>query len=189
MASVKRTSTEREADLVLIERWYLRDQLTQTEIAERLSNDRHYTVTQQLVSYDLKELQKRWKLSTTLDMDELKGRELRRIDELELTYWQAWERSQSDAETAVQKQTPRGREASVTKKGQVGDPRFLAGVQWCIEQRCKILGLLSPQVVEWRVEAVRDIKAGKLDYSTVLDAFGDETLARQLFAEAGIPVQ
>ncbi|MHC4984512.1 MAG: hypothetical protein ACYTF6_15275, partial [Planctomycetota bacterium] len=30
------------------------------------------------------------------------------------------------------------------RKGQAGDPRFLAGVQWCIERRCKILGLDAP---------------------------------------------
>jgi hypothetical protein len=28
--------------------------------------------------------------------------------------------------------------------GQIGDPRFLAGVQWCINKRCEILGLDAP---------------------------------------------
>jgi hypothetical protein len=31
----------------------------------------------------------------------------------------------------------------VVKYESAGDPRFLAGIQWCIEQRCKILGLLA----------------------------------------------
>ena len=30
------------------------------------------------------------------------------------------------------------------RRGQAGDPAFLAGVQWCIGQRCKILGIISP---------------------------------------------
>ena len=31
-----------------------------------------------------------------------------------------------------------------TSMGQAGDPRFLAGVQWCIERRCKIIGIDAP---------------------------------------------
>jgi len=31
----------------------------------------------------------------------------------------------------------------VVKFDSAGDPRFLTGVQWCVEQRCKMLGLLA----------------------------------------------
>jgi len=52
------------------------------------------------------------------------------------------------AETVKQKGTPGEEQGKVktstverTVKGQAGDPRFLTGVQWCIERRCKILGI------------------------------------------------
>lgn len=32
----------------------------------------------------------------------------------------------------------------VTVKGQVGDPRWIDQVRWCIETRCKILGIIKP---------------------------------------------
>lgn len=30
----------------------------------------------------------------------------------------------------------------------MGDPRYLAGVQWCIEIRCKLLGIEAPKRVD-----------------------------------------
>jgi hypothetical protein len=71
--------------------------------------------------------------------------ELARIDRLEREYWDAWERSCKDSEKrqarTVQGDKPR-QEASKTEEGRDGNPRFLEGVQWCIRQRCELLGLL-----------------------------------------------
>lgn len=44
------------------------------------------------------------------------------------------------------------------------------------------------QVDDWRSEAIADIKAGRLTYSALYGLFGDETLVRELFASAGVPV-
>ena len=51
--------------------------------------------------------------------------------------------------TTGQSTDPRGERvhAAIRKAEQTGDPRYLAGVQWCVEQRCKILGLNAPQKV------------------------------------------
>ena len=40
----------------------------------------------------------------------------------------------------------------------LGDPRYLQGIQWCIQERCKILGLYAPvtsnvNIKNWRDEA------------------------------------
>lgn len=43
------------------------------------------------------------------------------------------------------------------------------------------------EVDDWRSQAIADIRAGRVDYVTLAKAF-DDTLATQLFAEAGIPV-
>lgn len=123
---------------------YLR-QHTQQEIADMLEVD------QSLVSLDLKAIQVQWRESALADMNEAKQRELERIDQLEREYWQAWERSQEDAETVTKKQKSGEDkpELSLQKKGQTGDPRFLQGVQWCIERRCKVLGIDAPEKREY----------------------------------------
>jgi len=120
---------------------YLRGAL-QSDIADELG------VNQSTVSRDLKALHDAWQQSALADIDQAKGRELARIDELERTYWTAWERSLQDAETETQKAVTvadgKRYEAATQRKAQMGDPRFLSGVQWCIEQRCKVIGLYAP---------------------------------------------
>jgi hypothetical protein len=124
---------------------YLRGRL-QAEIAEELG------IAQSTVSRDLKALHEEWRQSALIDINEAKARELARIDELERTYWAAWERSREDAESeakkAIDSADGKRYEVQTQRKGQAGDPRFLQGVQWCIERRCKILGIDAPTRAE-----------------------------------------
>jgi len=135
---------------------YLKGTL-QADIAAKLSID------QSTVSRDIKALFAEWRKSALVDINEAKARELAKIDALELTYWAAWERSCEDAETTVKKTkgsvkryqdddgqfiVERPAEVDQTSKGQTGDSRFLQGVQWCIDKRCKILGIDAPQRLE-----------------------------------------
>lgn len=116
----------------------------QSEIAEELG------VNQATISRDLAALRKEWIKSALIDFNEAKARELTRIDNLESTYWEAWERSLEAFKSKVikAKGNPRTEEELKTNAEQTlktedrnGDPRYLQGVQWCIEQRCKILGV------------------------------------------------
>lgn len=122
---------------------------TQAAIGDELHID------QSTVSRDLVALQEAWQESALIDINEAKARELAKVDRLEREYWVAWERSCEDAETVKQRAIPvpagtdgatAPKVASVekTSKGQAGDPRFLAGVQWCIDRRCKIIGVDAP---------------------------------------------
>ena len=146
MAAVKRKPIERARDRRLIAPMYLIEKISQGEIAERLNarGDVAYTITQQTVSNDLKALENEWLQAGLMDLDEAKARELARIDALECEYWEAWRESISSG-VKVSKEKKRGDEV-VTVRQEVtkasGDSRFLQGIQWCIEQRCKILGLL-----------------------------------------------
>lgn len=151
MSGPKRTPIQIERDRRDIARLYLQGKL-QSEIAEYINSDenRDYTITQQMVSYDLKRVQESWQKSSLLDMNELKARELAKIDNLELEYWAAWKRSQEDAEEVKEVILDEIGMMPVERKrkGQAGDPRFLQGVQWCIERRCKILGIDAPEQVK-----------------------------------------
>ncbi len=132
---------------------YLRGS-TQVEIAVDLECD------QATVSRDLKALRAEWMASALIDINEAKARELAKVDALEITYWQAWERSCLDAESEITKMQgtpPKPNEANPApsrvetqkkREGQSGNPAFLAGVQWCINKRCEIIGVDAPKKTE-----------------------------------------
>ena len=144
MASQKRTTIEIERDRAEIAALYLRGKL-QSEIADIINASRDYTLSRQMISYDLKRVQEAWLESSIRDFDELRAQELAKIDTLERTYWDAWERSCEDAETRrIVGNAESPNRVSKTSKTQNGNPQFLAGVERCIERRCKLLGLDAP---------------------------------------------
>jgi hypothetical protein len=143
-----RTQALKEYHRTQIAQFYLK-QYTQAEMADMLG------ISIQTVNADLKAVRHMWAESAIFDMNEAKQRELARIDQLEREYWRAWEESQKEQTTAK----TRGRieteesdgdtytipEAYETQRQpRLGDPRYLQGVQWCIQQRCKILGIEAP---------------------------------------------
>lgn len=151
----KRTKFQREQDLEYIARLYLAGS-TQRRIAELLGAEREYQLSQQQISNDLREVQRRWQESSLRDFDQLKAQELAKIDDLERTYREAWEvstkpRKRQKSGRVVRsgdgqgdKTSPERDTAELVTEDQVGNPKFLEGIQWCIERRCSILGLDSP---------------------------------------------
>ncbi|MCC6457266.1 MAG: hypothetical protein IT328_20095 [Caldilineaceae bacterium] len=137
MAAPKRSKVQREYDLTRIAELYLTGH-TQAEIANVIG------LTQQIVSRDLATIQQRWEEQSTIALDAAKRRELARIDELERTYWEAWRRSLEQVTKTKTKRNHMGDEAIVIREETSGNPAFLAGVQNCIDQRCKLLGLYAP---------------------------------------------
>src|SRR5262249_26183581 len=144
MAAKSRKPLERERDLRDVAALYLHG-LTQHEIAHRLN------VSRQQIAYDLKRLQRRWQESALADFQAKKAAELAKVDELERTYWEAWERSCQEREVTSQEKTQTGegpandarRKVGVRKEERDGNPEFLRGVERCIELRCKIIGAFA----------------------------------------------
>jgi hypothetical protein len=125
------------------------------EVARRYLMGEHQTaiaqtfgVTQQQISLDVQALRKMWRESALRDMDAAISEELAKIDLTEAEAWAAWERSKQPREVTLTEQTDgakESRKASVRREGRAGDPRFLERVQKCIEQRCSLLGLGTPE--------------------------------------------
>src|SRR5439155_8019383 len=111
----KRTAVQREQDLRELAALYLRG-LTQFEIAQRLN------VSRQQIGYDLKVLQRRWQEGALADFSAKVAQELAKTDELERTYWEAWERSCQPREITTQEKTDRG-------DGGSKDSRLKAGMR------------------------------------------------------------
>lgn len=141
----KRAQIQIDNDRRDIASFYLQG-YTQAQIAEVINSDpdRGYTLTQQMISYDLARIREAWLESSLLDFNEVKGRELARIDKVEREAWTAWERSQDDAETTKVVETESNKRWEAQTKGQAGDPRFLDIVMKCVDRRCKILGVDAP---------------------------------------------
>ena len=136
---------QREADLVEVARRYLKGE-TQSEIGEALGKC-HTTIGR-----DIKTLQKRWIAAGLRDFDEARCEQLAKIDELERTYWEAWRNSLKREITISEKREgeTKGEEsrALIRRETRDGNPSFLEGVRWCIERRCKLLGLDAPSRLE-----------------------------------------
>ncbi len=172
MAETKNTSkAQREKQLAEIARLYLRG-ITQAEIGEQIG------VSQRQVSYDLAILRERWKQSSLIDFDAAKAEELAKIDALEAEYWQAWNESKREKKRQAAKKRGEQTETSLTTEERNGDPRYLQGVQWCIEQRCKILEIgikvKSEQSGEWTLRVKYD---GDASNSTESANAGNESSA------------
>ena len=110
---------------------------TQVEMAADLG------VNQATISRDIKTLVKSWWQSTLYDIDLAKKIELDKINNLEAEYWKAWLRSCKDTVTRTENSSRRAELHDLTIKtvNSSGEPRFLDGVQKCIDQRIKLLGL------------------------------------------------
>lgn len=125
-----------------IARFYLQG-LTQDEIARRENS------TQPTISKDLKAIRTAWREGAVRDFDAAREQELDKIDHLERVYWQAWDRSCQDKTRSRTKRRTGGPavqdEAGLEREQRDGNPAYLDGVQWCIERRCKLLGLDAPE--------------------------------------------
>jgi len=99
----------------------------------------------------INEATEEWKTSKQEMIDNHKAIELEKINRLEATYWDAWARSCEvlTTKTKIKKKGEGERMALAQvrddEKQTIGDPRFLSGIQWCTEMRCKILGIEVPQ--------------------------------------------
>jgi hypothetical protein len=140
-----RTPDQIRSDRAEIAQLYLQRR-TQVEIAEKLG------LSRQQIAYDLNAVREEWLQSSLIDFNQRKLEELARIDQLEREYFDAWFKSQKETQVSTTEQiTGEGGDrlrATVRKEEQTGNSQYLAGVQWCIEQRCKISGFHAPTVTQ-----------------------------------------
>lgn len=135
---------------------------SQQEIAD------HLGINQATVSRDLAVLQAEWKQAALHSLDEAKAKELAKIDELEREYWLEWRASKVEKQSTLTEQVDGGkggrRKAQIRKEERLGNAAYLTGVQWCIDKRCKLLGLDAPDrldaVVKTAIEYVNDWRDG-----------------------------
>lgn len=145
----RRSKVQRERDLKVEAELYLKGWF-QWQIAEHISLNRDYNLTQGAIANDLRDLRQRWIDSALVALDERQAEELARINQLERQYWEAWENSLRSEETELDETADRGdRRQHITKTSQ-GEPRYLQGIQWCIARRIEMFGLDAPKKLDVR---------------------------------------
>jgi hypothetical protein len=100
----------------------------------------------------LAEAIKGWESNKEHFQNNHKAIELEKVNRLEVAYWEGFERSKKIQRTKVK--TKGGEDGGKLAISQVreedkkaaGDPRFLNGIQWCIDRRCSLLGIDAPQL-------------------------------------------
>jgi len=127
---------------------------TQAQVAELAREQTGgHNFTRHTVAKYVNEAIDEWKEHKSQLVDNHKAIELAKINALETTYWDAWRRS-CEIVKNTSKTKKKGDEGGRMAVAQVkedhkqgaGDPQYLRGIQWCVEMRCKILGIEVPQV-------------------------------------------
>lgn len=105
------------------------------------------------VAYDnYKVVEDRWRKSAMASMNDIKARELAKLDLIEQEAWQGYSRSREDKVEINQQFMHEGDARLQTgtrakRVGQVGDAKWLAIVLDCMDRRAKLLGLTRDEVV------------------------------------------
>jgi hypothetical protein len=137
----KRSPAERQRDLETISELTLQG-VKQSVIAERLG------ISQQQISYDLREVKKRWQAASTLSYDDYVAQELETLKLVQREGWEAWKRSQQPRKNSSAAVRERSGEAFSEKEAKEesrdGNPRFLDTVLFAMERRAKLIGLDKP---------------------------------------------
>ena len=145
--SATRPTEQRASDQAKLAELYLHGFST-ADMAVRLG------LTRRTVQAELSAIRKGWRTRTHLDFQSALFQQLDRIDLIEKYAYDGWERSlgQVSVETRQATASSSGQvtRATVRTGNGVGDRGFLAQMAWCVEQRCKILGLEKPVAVEVR---------------------------------------
>ena len=134
-------------------------------------------ISQQQISSDLKVLRKEWINSALIDFNEARSKELAKIDNLEIEYWDAWKKSKEDYEKSKRKyQDKQLKELNKEDVIMTGDPRFLEGVRWCITKRCEIFGFNAVNKYDFTTKGDK-LSLTSIDTETLLKIANNTTEA------------
>jgi len=147
----KRTEVDKEKDRSMIMQLYI-EGLNYRDISILVSEARDYSISYTTVGEDIKRCLEDWKAKRDDKVELYITIELAKIDALEREYWEAWKKSKNNYEQKSAKiirnkggkeigGTIDKEETSVKQLVEFGDPRFLQGIERCIQKRIDLLGL------------------------------------------------
>jgi len=134
-----RTTLQKAFDKARLADMYLKGRSQREMIAE-------LEISRSTVQSALKGLQQEWQSTALYDFNEAKALQLAKVDHLEKVAWEGYHLSQQGKTSMTEMNTNGSSFTSETRSVQPsGDTKWLDKIQWCIDQRCKILGLHAPK--------------------------------------------
>lgn len=161
----KRSEEQRIYDIRFCADLFLRG-YSYREIADALNRDLSargvgYTISFQMVYYDLQQCLIEWKRERLDTIDEYVTQELRKLDKMEVELWEAWERSKTGKLREKNRQNAKPRKVledgdnpeyygyeETTTETSAGNPRFLDLLLNVQQRRAKMLGFDAPIKVD-----------------------------------------
>lgn len=161
----KRSEEQRIYDIRFCADLFLRG-YSYREIADALNRDLSargmgYTITFQMVYYDLQQCLIEWKRERMDNIDDYVTQELRKLDKMEVELWEAWERSKTGKTREKNRQNAKPRKVledgdnpeyygyeETTTETSAGNPRFLDLLLNVQQRRAKMLGFDAPIKIE-----------------------------------------
>lgn len=107
-----------------------------------------YGVSASTIKIDIKEIEERWKDQQLKTAEEVRARELRRLEKVMAEAWSGWDKSREDAVETRTSMTEDGEETTVSVRGQAGDPRFLETIRNTIADMLDVRGLRVQKVAQ-----------------------------------------
>lgn len=154
----KRSRAQRERDLPLILEMHIRGHSAES-IAESLSIERPYRIAWRQIWRDIADAKRRWQEEVAERIRLVTATELAKIDHLERQYWRIFEENVAiqpeEGSFTFQANAFLGTRTKVSSDFRIG---ALKGVQWCIDRRIKLLGIVAPLECEHGV-AIADVNA------------------------------
>lgn len=158
MSAPKRSKEQRNADMNRLAVLYVK-RIPQSVMAEEMG------VSQGQISQDIKKLLQKWESEQINQIDRYKHEELTRINSIEAEMWEQWELSKGKGNKTIFKSTsgkikkkdpsldtatnfiknPEFWREEQTEESSSGNMEYMRGIMWCIEERCKIIGLHAPK--------------------------------------------
>ena len=162
----KRSEEQRAYDLAYCSNLFLRG-YSYRDIAQSLNADLAkrevgYTITFQMVYYDLQQCLIEWKRERFDNIDDYITQELRKLDKIETELWEAWENSKTGKRREKNRTSAKPRKVltedektadwygydETTNETSAGNPRFLDLLLNIQQRRAKMLGFDAPVKIE-----------------------------------------
>jgi len=148
----KRNKADIEADDKSISDLYLKGySYREIERLFKADKTRKHTLSHTQIGTDMNRMLKDWRKDRESSIDEWVNAELLKLDKLEQTYWASFEKS-IKALTKTKTKTGSNSfgaidETTMEDMLMLGDPRYLQGIERCIQKRCDLLGLDMPKEI------------------------------------------
>jgi len=149
----KRSKFERERDNKICYKMYLQGiPIPQIPKLLKEKTESSYDLTERQIYYDIEKMTNELKKHSVRDVDEEREKLLFENAVLKEEYWEGWRDSKSRKTRTLKKgklsklaMAMLESDQQAIKEEMFGDPRFLAGVESCLDRYAKLLGLNKPE--------------------------------------------